>query len=566
MNSFSIAAYDNQPVLDTYKKWLEKDVYSNFCSANINDPNFMQKLSFLQAEGIRHDIGLHAAVTHGSIQSAGMRIGAKIQDAANLITSSLDDGFTLMNNRMLEVNNNLQGIGLGIGEVNQKLRQNNQILSHIGREVSQINRGVGSIVSGVDALNTNFILGIDILSKNIAQSAGMIVHQLQQNENTLCDILDELRIPESQRERRYHIQEGIKYFNKGMSSGDCLYFDDALDEFTTATSIEKKDFFSWYYIGMIYLYSKDHINLEKSLSSFDRYTHYAEALTNKHYLYDDSCLMKAECKYLMGDSDSAYKMIETLIAHNVKASLRAMKYLSASMDNSKQQKAVDILKQLMKDNPYIVMQILEDYDLLSNGYIKEYIISYRNDTVKEFAQLIGSCDKAMESLELYPISDYQDVLNELLSIKSRIRNESDKIAIVDAIYLKKSLEEFPNKVVSALQKAASLAAERNRQEKIKAEQARREQLRTVGYIDLGLPSGTLWKDKNEPGGWRHKKLSPFRSWVSDGNGGHLPSVEQLTELKDRCRWTWVGNGYQVTGPNGNKIIYNQKIKKSTFLN
>lgn len=68
------------------------------------------------------------------------------------------------------------------------------------------------------------------------------------------------------------------------------------------------------------------------------------------------------------------------------------------------------------------------------------------------------------------------------------------------------------------------------------------------FIDLGLPSGTLWKDKNEDGG------SYFYGQALNKFGNKQPTKEQFEELKDKCQWTWTGSGYKVTGPNGNSIF------------
>ena len=70
----------------------------------------------------------------------------------------------------------------------------------------------------------------------------------------------------------------------------------------------------------------------------------------------------------------------------------------------------------------------------------------------------------------------------------------------------------------------------------------------AGYVDLGLPSGTLWKDQNEAGGFYtyDQALAKF--------GRSLPTKEQLEELKNSCRWTWNGNGYKVEGPSGESIV------------
>lgn len=68
-----------------------------------------------------------------------------------------------------------------------------------------------------------------------------------------------------------------------------------------------------------------------------------------------------------------------------------------------------------------------------------------------------------------------------------------------------------------------------------------------GYIDLGLPSGTLWKYQNE------ESLYDYDEAVSKF-GSKLPTKEQCEELKNYCDWTWTGDGYRVKGSNGNFIF------------
>ncbi len=68
-----------------------------------------------------------------------------------------------------------------------------------------------------------------------------------------------------------------------------------------------------------------------------------------------------------------------------------------------------------------------------------------------------------------------------------------------------------------------------------------------GYIDLGLPSGTLWKNQNEDGFYAYDEaVSKF--------GSKLPTKDQCEELKNYCDWTWTGDGYRVKGSNGNFIF------------
>lgn len=69
-----------------------------------------------------------------------------------------------------------------------------------------------------------------------------------------------------------------------------------------------------------------------------------------------------------------------------------------------------------------------------------------------------------------------------------------------------------------------------------------------GYVDLGLPSGTLWKAENEDCGL----ITYDQAYNFYGNS--LPTKEQWAELKSNCLWTWTGNGYKVKGKSGESIF------------
>ena len=86
------------------------------------------------------------------------------------------------------------------------------------------------------------------------------------------------------------------------------------------------------------------------------------------------------------------------------------------------------------------------------------------------------------------------------------------------------------------------------QERLNEQKRKAKQLKDQGLVDLGLPSGTLWKDKNEAGGFYTFTYAAKRF------GSNIPTNEQFEELSNECKWIWTGNGYKVIGPNGNFII------------
>ena len=74
------------------------------------------------------------------------------------------------------------------------------------------------------------------------------------------------------------------------------------------------------------------------------------------------------------------------------------------------------------------------------------------------------------------------------------------------------------------------------------------------WVDLGLPSGTKWKNANEV----NAADTVYNFYTYDealaAFGSALPTKEQWEELKNNCQWTWNGSGCTVTGPNGHSIV------------
>lgn len=66
------------------------------------------------------------------------------------------------------------------------------------------------------------------------------------------------------------------------------------------------------------------------------------------------------------------------------------------------------------------------------------------------------------------------------------------------------------------------------------------------YVDLGLPSGTIWKNTNE---YEQDSINEILLKYELS----MPTKEQWQELIDYCTWTWEGSGIKITASNGNSI-------------
>lgn len=69
------------------------------------------------------------------------------------------------------------------------------------------------------------------------------------------------------------------------------------------------------------------------------------------------------------------------------------------------------------------------------------------------------------------------------------------------------------------------------------------------YVDLGLPSGTLWSSTNAGGNAAYYTYDEAINLFGD----KLPTQQQYQELIALCKWKWQEDGYKVIGDNGNFI-------------
>lgn len=69
------------------------------------------------------------------------------------------------------------------------------------------------------------------------------------------------------------------------------------------------------------------------------------------------------------------------------------------------------------------------------------------------------------------------------------------------------------------------------------------------YVDLGLPSGTLWATENAGGDGVYYTYAEAVSKF----GNNLPTKEQFEELHEKCTIQLTSSGYRIVGPNKNSI-------------
>ena len=94
----------------------------------------------------------------------------------------------------------------------------------------------------------------------------------------------------------------------------------------------------------------------------------------------------------------------------------------------------------------------------------------------------------------------------------------------------------------------------------------RKRTMSESWVDLGLPSGRLWKSVNEDDTYTFDE-------AVEKFGDELPSAEDWKELFEHCMWirVWIRKGVVVAGPNGKSIFfpagkfYDKKFRRKSIF-
>lgn len=201
------------------------------------------------------------------------------------------------------------------------------------------------------------------------------------------------------------------------------------------------------------------------------------------------------------------------------------------------------LNQLSKEQNYQHTGAVDDAELTRLG--KQFGVDYV--CIAKTSQLFGDYFISTRLIDV----ETATVVNSWNKEGAQLSNAQGVVTAAQEIAGKLSGRTIEEEKQFQIEEAKRIERERlEREERLRKEQElKRQELLAQGYVDLGLPSGTLWKNANEGGNYARYTYNEAVSRFGD----KLPTKQQLEELKSKCTWTWTGSGYKVIGPNGNSI-------------
>ena len=173
--------------------------------------------------------------------------------------------------------------------------------------------------------------------------------------------------------------------------------------------------------------------------------------------------------------------------------------------------------------------IMDEQAFQRSGYVSD-------DQIKELGKMTGASYVLVAEVANY---DEENIVLTayIYDVETgRIKESSQpEIASIEPSMMKESCIQIARTLLGKTASGKTSASLSEKERKLRAQ----------GWVDLGL--SVYWKDNNESGDFYtyDQAVSKF--------GRALPTKEQFEELKNKCRWTWTGNGYNIIGPNGNSI-------------
>jgi hypothetical protein len=357
--------------------------YDSYSSDHINS----QWIKHLQSNAYIRDIDGIVTKNRKELESTIRNASAEQAKAINQVCGRLDDGFAEISNHLKEINCNVSELR---GEINAMAAMLDWKLSLLIEEQRL----------------TNELLG------NIAQI---------------------LRIPDSQKQRVYHIEQGLKYLKNAILEEDVEsdFYSDAFEGFSQAEKIERKDYITLNRIGQIYLYSKTFLNiplaeeyfLKSAREAFAEFN--AGGTTASNYLSPniqesknhrnpfkaataEAYLYASRCCYLQRKREKAAELAGkafSLIPEFTEAGFEQAKYLAA---NNKDSEAAQILSIVISKDRFFSIKAVNDQDLIKNPSILKLLETLQKSTITKAKQGLKQCVDQMR-----PNSQAKEIIGEI---------------------------------------------------------------------------------------------------------------------------------------------------------
>jgi len=298
------------------------------------------------------------------------------------------DGIIKMNRRELETT--IQNSS------SEQVKAIQQVCGKLDDGFAEVSYHLRSINSNISELRGE----INEMAAMLDWKLSMLIEEQRLTNQLLIHIEKLLRIPDSQKQRVYFIEQGLKYLKNAMPEGcRSSFYTDALEAFKEAEKIERKDYITLQKIGLIYLYSEKYLNIPLAEEYYLKSAREALAESNaggttssNNFIpsgYENDIFIKSSAEAYLYASRACYlqqKLSEAanyaekayhLIPNFIEAGFEQAKYLAANIHENE---AVKVLETVITKDRFYAIKTLTDQDLSTKPAILKFLNTLK-DTI-----------------------------------------------------------------------------------------------------------------------------------------------------------------------------------------
>lgn len=311
-------------------------------------------------------------------------------------------------------------------------------------EIAKINE------EGFSEINFNLESISDILRWGFSR----LIEEQRVTNLLLGNIAILLKIPDIQKERQYYLEQGLKFFQNGRS--DNSFYNDSLENLRKAEQIEPTDYFTLRIIGLLYLYSKAHLDLDMAIQYFTKSAKYSQGETysssiqsnnplDKDFAYSlvdqatgvmeakrHTCLTYldlSKCYYLKENYEEA--LINSRQAFKIDPVYLRAKYFIAKFlcCLNRFDEATKEVEELIVQRPKYILSIISDADMITVPQIQATLIRISTETylrvntllekikshkikVDQFVEIVRSAEEALSNRTYLTSLRAEQILNK----------------------------------------------------------------------------------------------------------------------------------------------------------
>ncbi len=354
-------------------------------------------------------IDRHSSESVNSQWIKHLQTNAYIRDIDSIVSQNRNELQTTIQNASAEQTKAIQQV---CGSLNDGFAEVSSHLKNINSNISELRGEISEMAAMLD------------------WRLSMLIEEQRLTNQLLGHIAQILRIPDSQKQRVYYIEQGLKYLKNAYLEGiNSPFFIDAMEGFIEAEKIEKKDYITLNRIGQIYLYSQKYLNIPLAQEYFLKSAREAMVEANaggttvsNHFtpsgnqplIYSQNPFTAAQAEAYLYASRTCYlqqkysEAIELagkayqLIPEFVEAGFEQAKYLAA---NNQENEAAQVLETVINKDRLFSIKTLNDKDLASKPQIlkllerlQQSVISIANKELQECTNSMCSNSKASSIL------------------------------------------------------------------------------------------------------------------------------------------------------------------------